>query len=72
MKQSFQRAQLKYKEQKEKVKEQMNKYEWTRELDVFLMQSVVRNYFNFDLVAQELNEESKNLDLDFVGANTYD
>mmetsp|Transcript_27158 Transcript_27158/g.41334 ORF Transcript_27158/g.41334 Transcript_27158/m.41334 type:complete len:125 (-) Transcript_27158:2329-2703(-) len=50
----------------------MNKYEWTRELDTFLMQSVVRNYFDFDVVSQELNEEAKNLSLDFVGYNFID
>jgi hypothetical protein len=33
----------------------MNKEEWTRELDTFLMQSVIRNYFNFDTVSKELN-----------------
>ena len=43
------------KDQKFSIKQQMNKYEWTRELDSFLMQSVIRNYFNFQTVSLELN-----------------
>lgn len=35
------------KERKEVVKRNMNKYEWTKELDSFLMETVIRNYFNF-------------------------
>jgi hypothetical protein len=46
----------------------MNKYEWNKELDNFLMQSVIRNYFNFQIVSMELNHECKNLGLD-LGAN---
>ena len=45
----------KYIEQKQLVKRSMNKYEWTRELDNFMMQSVIRNYFNFQVVSLELN-----------------
>jgi len=37
----------------------MNKYEWTKELDTFLMQSVIRNYFNFEVVNLEINQEAK-------------
>jgi hypothetical protein len=29
--------------------------EWTKELDEYFMESVIRNYFNFDMVAIELN-----------------
>ena len=49
----------------------MNKYEWTRELDNFLMQSVIRNYFNFQVVSLEINSEAKNLDLDFGATNNF-
>ena len=49
----------------------MNKYEWTKELDSYLMQSVVRNYFNFQIAASELNIESKNLGLDFGATNLF-
>jgi len=52
--------QSKYIEQKSMVKRSMNKYEWTRELDNFLMQSVIRNYFNFNTASLELNAEAKN------------
>ena len=48
-----------YKERKEVVKRNMNKAEWTRELDQVLMQSVIRNYFNFAAVAQELSHEAR-------------
>ena len=50
------------------VKRNMNKYEWNKELDNFLMQSVIRNYFNFQIVSMELNHECKNRGLD-LGAN---
>ena len=49
----------------------MNKFEWTKELDSFLMQSVIRNYFNFKQVGGELNNESKNLGIDFGATNIY-
>ncbi len=41
--------------QLERMKDSMNKYEWTQELDKLLLDSVVRNYFNFDMVSLELN-----------------
>ena len=63
--------QSKYTEQKELVKRSMNKYEWTRELDNFLMQSVVRNYFNFQTASMELNTEAKNQGLDFGATNVF-
>ena len=50
-----------YKERKEVVKRSMNKHEWTRGLDSVLMQSVIRNYFNFQVVAQERPKDTKNL-----------
>jgi hypothetical protein len=49
----------------------MNKYEWTKELDNFLMQTVIRNYFNFDIVAIELNTEAVNMGLDNGAANIF-
>lgn len=60
-----------YKERKEVVKRYMNKYEWTRELDSVLMQSVIRNYFNFQAVAQELNHEASVQGVDFGATNIY-
>jgi len=63
--------QSKYIEQKSMVKRSMNKYEWTRELDNFLMQSVIRNYFNFQVASLELNAEAKNLGLDFGATNVF-
>ena len=47
-----------YKDRKKMVKNCMDKQEWTKELDTFLIQSVVRNYFDFRNVAKELNHES--------------
>ena len=61
----------KYVEQKQLVKRSMNKYEWTRELDNFLMQSVIRNYFNFQVVSLELNQEARKLGLDFGATNIF-
>jgi len=61
----------KYIEQKQLVKRSMNKYEWTRELDNVLMQSVIRNYFNFQVVSLELNQEARNLGLDFGATNIF-
>ena len=57
------------KDQKQIVKRSMNKAEWTRELDQFLMQSVVRNYFNFQVVSLESDAEAKRLCLDFGSSN---
>lgn len=43
---------------------QLAKDEWTRELDKLFMESVIRNYFNFDMVATELNQHAKKTGLD--------
>lgn len=40
------------------MKRVMNKFEWSRGLDLYLMQSVVRNYFNFEPVAKEVTDEA--------------
>lgn len=42
-----------------KTNRQMPHSEWTRELDEYFMESVIRNYFNFDMVAVELNQQAK-------------
>ena len=49
----------------------MNKHEWTKDLDGFLEDSVLRNYFNFDLVSLEVNEEAKNMKLNFGATNIF-
>lgn len=49
----------------------INKYEWPLELDKFLLESVVRNYFNFDMVSLELNEEAKRLKLYFGATHSF-
>jgi hypothetical protein len=33
-----------------KVKQGLNKHEWTAELDTVLEESVIRNYFNFETI----------------------
>jgi hypothetical protein len=53
------------------LKVSINKYEWTKELDDFLCESTVRNYFSFDVVSLELNEEAKLLKLDFGATNVF-
>jgi hypothetical protein len=40
-----------------KIKTQACTQEWTPYLDDFLASAIVRNYFNFDLVAVEVNQE---------------
>ena len=60
-----------YKERKEIVKRNMNKSEWTRELDTVLMQSVIRNYFNFAQVAKDINREASQEGLDFGATNVF-
>ena len=54
-----------------KLKDSINKYEWTKELDMFLMETVIRNYFNFDMVSLELNEECKKIGLNFGATHAY-
>jgi hypothetical protein len=45
------------------------KNEWTPELDVFLAECVIRNCFNFDLIALEVNKHAKKLGYDFGAAS---
>ena len=40
-------------------------------MDSFLLESVVRNYFNFDMVSLELNEETKRLGLNFGATHAF-
>ena len=49
----------------------MNKYEWTPALDKALQEIVLRNYFNFDMVSVELNEETKRLGLNFGATHAF-
>jgi hypothetical protein len=49
----------------------MNKWEWTPELDKALQEIVVRNFFNFDMVSVELNEESRRLGLNFGATHVF-
>jgi hypothetical protein len=53
------------------LKDSINKYEWTKDLDTFLMEGIVRNYFNFDMVSLELNEEAKRLGLNFGATHVF-
>ena len=49
----------------------MNKYEWSRGLDIFLMQCVVRNYFNFEIVAKEVTKEAIDRKINFDIEDPY-
>jgi hypothetical protein len=49
----------------------MNKWEWTPALDRSLQEIVLRNYFNFDMVSVELNEESRRLGLKFGATHVF-
>lgn len=54
-----------------RAKKMLPKDEWTRELDFFLAETVIRNCFNFDLIAIEINQEVKRLGYDHgVAANS--
>ena len=60
-----------YQDRKNSVKRVMNKYEWSRGLDIFLMHSVVRNYFNFEPVAKEVTEEALKRKVNFDVDDPY-
>ena len=49
----------------------MNKFEWTALLDAYLVKSVVRNYFNFEVVCLEIDQEAKRAGLDFGTAHAF-
>ena len=49
----------------------MNKWEWTSELDKSLQEIVLRNFFNFDTVSVELNEEARRLGLNFGTTHAF-
>lgn len=49
----------------------MDKWEWAPELDRALQEIVLRNYFNFDMVAVELNEEARRIGLRFGAAHAF-
>ena len=49
----------------------MNKWEWTPALDRALQEIVLRNYFNFDMVSVELNEESRRLGVKFGATHVF-
>jgi len=49
----------------------MNKYEWVPALDKALQDIVLRNYFNFDMVSLELNEETRRLGLNFGATHVF-
>jgi hypothetical protein len=38
---------------------------------VFLMDTVIRNYFNFDMVSIELNDECRRVGLNFGATHAY-
>jgi hypothetical protein len=46
------------------------KDEWTPQLDAYFQESVIRNYFNFDMVSVELNQEAKRTGHDMGVART--
>ncbi len=56
---------------KAQLQSSLNKYEWVRELDEFLVEAVLRNCFNFEMVSLEVNEEAKRLNLSFGATNVY-
>ncbi|CDW76833.1 UNKNOWN [Stylonychia lemnae] len=59
------------KKQLKKLKVDINPHEWTKQLDLFLLDSVIRNYFNFDQVSLELNDQAKRLHLYFGATHSF-
>jgi hypothetical protein len=57
--------------QLDRVKTRYNRFEWTKELDRVMQESVIRNYFNFDLVSIDVNNEAKKLGLYFGATNVF-
>jgi hypothetical protein len=49
----------------------MNKFEWNHELDQFLMQNVIKNYFNFEVVSIEINQEARRRGFNFGIVNAF-
>jgi hypothetical protein len=49
----------------------MNKHEWNADLDKALQESVLRNYFNFDFVSVELNEEARKIGVNFGATHVF-
>jgi hypothetical protein len=47
-----------------RVKKEMNKFEWTKEADLILEEKVTSNQFNFDKIANDVNNELHNRNLD--------
>ena len=58
-------------EVKKSVKKKMNKFEWNMELDTFLMKNVIKNYFNFEVVSIEINNEARRRGFNFGIANAF-
>jgi hypothetical protein len=48
-----------------------NGHEWTPELDEALKKSVLNNYFNFNIISLEINDEAHRLAVKFGIANAY-
>ena len=49
----------------------MNKFEWNEQLDAFLQQAVIKNYFNFEVVSMEVNQEARRRGFNFGIANAF-
>jgi hypothetical protein len=54
-----------------KFRDAHNPNEWTKELDEALKKSVLSNYFNFNIISLEINDEAQRLGLRFGIANAY-
>lgn len=64
-------SQKQYQEIKKSVKRGLNKFEWNEQLDQFLAHSVIRNYFNFEVISLEINAFAKKKNYDFGIANAF-
>ena len=53
-----------------RVKKEMNKYEWTKDVDAILEEKVVKNHFNFEKIAADVNSEMETRKISF-GAHKF-
>ena len=62
---------IKSKLESAKFRDIHNENEWTPQLDEELKRSVVVNYFNFNIVSLDINDEAQRIGLKFGAANAY-
>jgi hypothetical protein len=65
------KEELENKLKSEDLKEGHNKFEWPKELDSVLYESVLKHCFNFDLVSIDVNKEAQTKNMQNGASNIY-